>query len=125
MDNPYALTPGKLLTPQALFTQYLRWCKFAKDNKSSSVLPGCNELISSNLCCEHHYQYQAEHDQFFNYFFYLHMFPSPDNGFSINSMIKMMVDFNLYGELGLLQSYHGAFADNFFKKAKDSNIKIV
>jgi hypothetical protein len=125
LKNPHALIPGEILTPQQLFTKFLRWSKFARDNNFSSALPDCNELINSNLCCEHHARYQAESDQFFAYFFHLFMIPTPASSFSVNSMIEMMTKVPLFGEATLLQSYHGSIANNFFKHAKHNGIKII
>lgn len=87
--NPHAIQPGEILTPQLLFERYLDWHNYKEYVvKAWSKGETCDEeLWKGRLCCEDHFRYQHEADDFFRYFCHLDMMIYADRGFN-NDLIK-------------------------------------
>jgi hypothetical protein len=118
--NPHAIQPGEKLTPQLLFERYLDWNDY-KEHVAKAWKKGesCDEkLYSSYLCCDNHFRLQQEYGIFFHYFFHLDMVEFGENGFSIDSLVRMIDRFSLrIDEVNRdrLRKYWGINADLGFK----------
>jgi len=70
--NPHALKPGEKLTPQELFDRFLSWNEYRSDNQSWSIQKTCDpDLHSGFLCCEVHFRFCHEMDDFYRYFYHV------------------------------------------------------
>ncbi len=118
-QNPYALKPGEVLTPQQLFERHIDWSNHARSIEAWKETESCDrDLYSSWLCCEDHVRYQSEMDHFLHYFLHHFMLMPGELGFSMPSMVAMINNLKLKINQELkekLRLYWGRPADRFFK----------
>ena len=90
-QNPFVLKPGEKLTPQELLDRFLLWDENRTETRAWEIKKDCDvDLWKGHLCCEDHFHYSHEHDDFLRYFVHLDAMSYGDVGFD-NDLIKRFI----------------------------------
>ncbi|HBC45107.1 MAG: hypothetical protein UX08_C0016G0013 [Candidatus Collierbacteria bacterium GW2011_GWB1_45_35] len=94
--NPHALQPAEVLTPQLLFDRFLSWNEYRKETLAWEKTENCDpDLWKGHLCCDGHFRYSHEYDDFMRYFCHLDMMTYADKGFDRDLLKGFIRRFNL------------------------------